>query len=379
MRRPRAAVPFSSTSSDGPARPRRAQPTPRTARPSGRRLAGILALALASALPSCGSMGPRTVQRDRADYGSAIGQSWKEQTLLNIVRLRYLDTPVFLDVSQVIAGYTVESNLSGGINFVPGADTGALGAVGKFTDRPTVTYLPRAGADHVRDLIRPLPPSALFFMLQAGWPADLVLRTGVTAVNGLRNRAGIGAHVHPGDPDFTRVVDLLTTLQRSSVVGMRVAGTADKGEAVVLFFHRDQTVVGETSELGQLLHLGTGNEHRVVYGHLASQPGEIAVETRSVLQALLELSSGVDVPKEDVAEGRVLPALQGDAEHCMLTVHSGSSAPSDALVAVPYRGHWFWIDDRDLRSKRTFAYLILLLSIGASDNGTGVPLVTVPA
>jgi len=323
-------------------------------------------------------IGPRTVQRDRADYGTAIGQSWKEQTLLNIVRLRYLDTPVFLDVSQVIAGYTVESNVSGGINFVPGADTGSLGAVGKFTDRPTVTYLPRSGADHVRDLIRPLPPSALFFMLQAGWPADLVLRTGVTAVNGLRNRAGIGAHVHPGDPSFGRVVDLLGTLQRGSAVGMRVVDAAEKGEAIVLFFHRDQTVVGETSELSRLLQLGDGSEFRVVYGHLASQPGEIAVETRSVLQALLELSSGVEVPAADAAEGRALPALSADAEHCMLTVHSGSSAPSDAFVAVPYRDHWFWIDDRDLRSKGIFTFLMLLFSLSETGVSAQAPVITIP-
>jgi hypothetical protein len=36
---------------------------------------------------ACTSIGPGTVPHDRIDYASAIGNSWKEQTLLNI------DTP----------------------------------------------------------------------------------------------------------------------------------------------------------------------------------------------------------------------------------------------------------------------------------------------
>ena len=42
------------------------------------------------------------MERDRIDYGSAIADSWKQQTLLNIVKLRYGDFPVFLEIAQVI-------------------------------------------------------------------------------------------------------------------------------------------------------------------------------------------------------------------------------------------------------------------------------------
>src|SRR6516162_2216614 len=48
-------------------------------------------------LAACSSIGPATVPHDRIDYGSSIGNSWKEQTLLNIVKLRYADMPIFLE------------------------------------------------------------------------------------------------------------------------------------------------------------------------------------------------------------------------------------------------------------------------------------------
>ena len=53
-------------------------------------------------LPACHSYGARTVPRDRFDYSSAVGTSWKQQMLLNIVKMRYGEPPVFMEVASVI-------------------------------------------------------------------------------------------------------------------------------------------------------------------------------------------------------------------------------------------------------------------------------------
>jgi hypothetical protein len=65
-------------------------------------LAGVLL-----GVSGCAGFGPVSVNRDRFDYIQAIGDSWKQQTLLNVVKLRYADTPVFLEVGQIISSYQV--------------------------------------------------------------------------------------------------------------------------------------------------------------------------------------------------------------------------------------------------------------------------------
>jgi len=65
---------------------------------------GLLAL-LATA--GCTNVPTGHVTTDRMDYGQVVAESWKRQTLLNVVRLRYADAPVFLHVSSIINSYTL--------------------------------------------------------------------------------------------------------------------------------------------------------------------------------------------------------------------------------------------------------------------------------
>jgi hypothetical protein len=57
-----------------------------------------------------------------------------------------------------------------------------------------------------------------------------------------------------------------------------------------------------------------------------------------------------------------------------MSVRRASSRPEDALVAVRYRDHRFWIDDRDVASKRVFSLLMRIFSFSDTTIPVNVPL-----
>src|SRR4026208_411465 len=111
-------------------------------------------------LSGCASIGPGTVARDSFDYISAISDSWKAQMLFNLVKLRYGDTPVFLDVASVITQTGVTGTFGGSGSRWPNPFFSAAGATaqGFYGEKPTVTYLPMSGEKFARSLMTPIPP-----------------------------------------------------------------------------------------------------------------------------------------------------------------------------------------------------------------------------
>ena len=348
----------------------------------------LLASAMLS-LPGCASFGPPSVDRDRFDYINAIASSWKQQTLLNIVKMRYADTPVFLDVGQIISGYQLQGTLTvgGSLNSASAfGDVLNLGSAGTYTDRPTITYTPLMGAHFIQVMITPIPPPALLMRAEEGWPIDMLLQIGAQSINGLSNRKG-GARGHAADPDFVRLLAALRRLQASGIIDLRVELSSETKQAgtIMTISQKDlpPEVQADRDLVRKLLGLRPNlEEFKIVYGSLSRKDDEIAMQTRSVFQLLNQLGANVEVPPEHIAERRTYPpvAESGDMIQAMphlISIHAEKSQPTDAFAAVKYRDYWYWIDDRDFRSKGIFTFLMIIMTLSEKEDKVQPPVVTI--
>jgi hypothetical protein len=344
----------------------------------------------AVALTGCKHLGPQSIPADRSDYSSSIADSWKQQTLLNIVKLRYLDLPVFVDVSSVVAGYSLQTGVSvngtlSSKNAVQGNYV-AAGGQAIYTDRPTITYTPLTGQKFLHGLMTPIDPKNIFFMLQSGYAADFVLGLTVESLNGVRNRSTVAGGVREADADFVRALELLRDVQAAGGLGMRVEVDQTKNATGVVFFRRENEppeIADKIVEIGRLLKLTEGQQkYNLVYSPVLGATNELAVGSRSMLQIMAAFASYADVPEQDLKEQRALPSLQSTnsaGRTDPVKIKCSPDKPADAFATVHYRNHWFWIDDRDWRSKRALTAVMFLFTMSDTGGNEQLPLITIPA
>jgi hypothetical protein len=250
--------------------------------------------------------------------------------LLNLVKIRYADAPVFLDVSSIITQYAAQAQLGFGLSWfslVPG-DSQTVTGTGTYAERPTITDSPLMGAKFSRSIMTPIPPAALFSLMQANWPAPFLFRLCVKAINGIYNRTASQLIDHTADPDFHALLEALQRIQHAGAMGLRVEGA--KRETIIVFGRRrDAALEADRQFLREKLGRNPeATEFHLEFGALAQNDREIAVLTRSMLEILAELTTNIKVPAADVAEQRVLPTPPEDATAGayatpLLRVHSG--------------------------------------------------------
>jgi len=333
-------------------------------------------------LTSCSHLGPGTVSTDRFDYSTAIANSWKQQTLLNIVKLRYLDLPVFVDVASIVSGYSMETSLSGGQSWPD--DVISLGGSAKFTDRPTLTYVPMTGEKFLRGMITPIEPKNIFFMLQAGYAADFILALTVESLNGVRNRSATAGSMREADPEFIRALELLRDVQAAGAVGMRVEESKDKKQTAVLFFRRDdipQEIVDKATEIRKLLKLPVNQQKLVLtYSPMHGEDNELAVNSRSLLQIMGAFATYIEVPEAHLKDQSAVPSFENSKNNKpAVKIHSGRIKPLDTYASVFYRGHWFWIENNDWRTKRALTAVMFFFTLADTGTPDKLPLITIPA
>ncbi len=385
--------------------------------PGRRRLPALAVLcAVTVLLGACVSAGPRRMAKDRFHYANSIGDTRETQALLNIVKIRYAEFPTFLDLTQVVTNYTLQNTLvASGLTRLPLPEDKSNEVKGVYTvslgENPSFVYLPVEGPAFVHKMLRPSGVPAVLALVQTGWEADSLLSALAFSVNGRLNRELQALTVNPADPEFARFVAVVTQAQAANALAIRfgepsaeeaarravevqqaaaapgaqaaLAALGSPPVSVELCFRERRLSAEARAELDAMrADLGLDPDvacYRVITADRSPDGQTLACQMRSMFQLLTELAVFVDVPSADLTSGAA-PALAGSApgasagEPSVLAIRSGPAPPVDPLAAVEYSGSWFWIDNDDLESKRTFGSLMLLLSITES-GGSGAQLV----
>ena len=344
-------------------------------------------------LCGCFSLGTTRLYEDQLGYSRALGDAEKSDTLLNVVRLRYADTPIVLQATQVISGYQLQRKVTGEFEAFPAANPSTFlngSASAQLQQSPTFTFQPLSGAQFAQSFIRPLSPADLLPLAMGGLPIDVLFRLGVQSVNGLSNAVALTQTGAPGSPDFFLLLQDLRRLQIAGLLSVKLqhnaapANTHSNSDPGHVYFSvgttRDPDLLAAVDETKRLLGMPPRvSEAEVVYG-LSPEPGRVAILTRSILGALAQLGLQIDVPPDDVARHRTLPTVGniGLEHRPVVIIHSGAAAPADVFTSVQYRRTWFWIAEDDFDSKLAFTVLQILLALARTETAPGA-IVTIPA
>ena len=121
-------------------------------------------------LSGCVVDNTRQISMSHAAYNQTLIQNKQEELLLNLVRLRYRDTPFFLDTASVTATFKSESKVGLGAAIPFSGSVTGLDSSGSATlsVAPTVSYVPIEGDEYFKNFLTPISLDELLVMTQSG-------------------------------------------------------------------------------------------------------------------------------------------------------------------------------------------------------------------
>jgi hypothetical protein len=363
-----------------------------------------------------------------------------EQLLMNIVRLRYADSPVFVDLPNITSQFEMSArgNYLGGYgNQTPGPTSLGFGDMG-LRDTPTLSYHPREGREIVKALLTPLSAD-LLIVVNAGANLEQLLLMSMNDINDVPNAprsTNLISKVPEDNSLYVRGIRILADLRdrdatelafgtdddaehssdpiaKSAIDGRDLHDAAKDGyvyrsqrdgqmkllkvEKDLFLRIRDPYVLSpEMQEVARIFRLRPGLNSYRIKSELTEEahrkpPDPLGDDTiylnlRSVLQIMTFLSKGVQVPEDHILSGIAPTTRFPDGTPFDWTpitaghfaVRACKHRPRDAEVAIHYRGYWFYIAPDDVNSRAALAILEILFGLQESDERSRGPLLTIP-
>ena len=312
------------------------------------------------------TFGPKVLEKTHGRYNEAVRRVDEEQLLRNVVRMRYSESPLDLNVSSIAAQYELDGTAEARPFFVAPNPSNSNIIFRTFTkilpdvsvsgaNRPTITLVPGDTGDATQRFLTPISADTLVFLFQTSWPVSTVSRLWIERLNGVPNAAAASGPPQSNVPDFVRfrriaellqlsrekklatihpeetVVEVGGPLPATSVTASAMVEAAKsgfeyrpRGDASSLSLVRKERRLiidvtpgaiahPEMQELATLLNLqpGLGRYEIVVAPGIVPDPilfpggprTDLELSTRSTAQVFYYLANGVEVPPEHLASG----------------------------------------------------------------------------
>lgn len=363
----------------------------------------LLAVSGLLLISACQWLGPKSVEVGMPAYNTAINDTGHRLLLLNLVRMRYSESPYFMEISNVFAAPHFKAGASAAGSFGSGLSPGALiGSDLVYSENPVIVYTPLSGESFVRRLLLPIGLENIGLLHQGGWRLDLILQLCVERINNIWNAEPptgfTTAGPTPGHETFRRVAETLSGLERKRLLDV-ISENRGVAQGSKQGMNKKQTKFIEFSidpkakrkkhvlQLLEDLELDPNAESYFLTTAQSYEKGRtLTLVTRPLAATMSYLSMGITPPSAHIAKGVVhLPRDEtgrpfdwGRVTEGIFSVKSSDNKPDGAYVAVQYRDSWFYISDNDVISKNTLSMFETLLALRAGETPENRTPLTIP-
>jgi len=341
----------------------------------------------------CQSLGPYALRAGRPRYNFAMQETDKQMLLLNLVRLRYNDSPSFLEITNIFAAPILEASIGGGVGGIGKTDLYDINTELSYSQGPVIVYAPLTGEKFARHLLTPISFNTIALLANGGWNLDRIWRVCIQSMNDVSNAEFAAAPTPRKAPEyeiFQRISHTLEWLDIHGYLDVELTEKEKKDEIKGIQFSIDPAVLQYPDVQQMIKDLGLdpkAGTYKVVHAVTGGGGDTIAMVTRPVLSAMFFLSQSVEIPENDVSRNAVTITVdeQGNpfdwqkVTAGLMKIRSSGVRPSNVYVATQYRNNWYYISDDDVESKKTFFLLQTLFTLQAGDLPKSMPtMLTLP-
>jgi hypothetical protein len=328
----------------------------------------------------CVKYGPVFLKSERSLYNQAIQKTNDEQLLLNLVRLKYHDTPLFMGVNHIASQFTLQKNIGLSTQLESGAKGIFTPDASTFVEeKPTISYSPLQGEKFVKGVLTAVSLKTVVLLFNSGWSIERIFKICLQRIGSLKNApsaSGPTPKKAPKTKKFFLMAKILRELQTHGALVLKYQVRDEKPQLIIRIadsFKNSKLA----NQFARSINASIGKTTFVFEAPSIKDKPSIDIVPRSLLGIIFYLSHGVEIPELHLKEKRVVitkkkngdvfdwKKITGD----LISIHNRSIEPEDAMLKIFYRNHWFYINDSDLISKSTFSLLAQIYALQAGEGG----------